>query len=657
MSARRGRIGTWAVVVSILAGACGATPTPTGQPTGRPPVVTKSSAPSADLSLTVDADPSSFAGLPPDEPGRWVSRFVNLSLYQPDNTLAMTPAIAAAMPVTSSDGLTWTIPLRSGLRFSDGSALTSQDVVYSYHLVLSRQCRQDPATCSAVQTSLASVVAEDPVTVVFTLKEPSAPFLVDALGAVPVLPMVQIERSFAMFTKGSAAASATEVRATSDRIFRSLSDARCTGRSGQPASCEQSSYVAELEQLLMAAGVTVPDAAGYAGQSGVDSNAYGEALIYRLGELDASLRSAGVDRVAAALDLLDFARHPVGAGPYRFESYAAGREVVLARNPYYWRLRVAPPEVRIEIIRDAATASTALKQGDILWQPDVAPDALPSLEADPTLSVSEFSAFNYYYIAFNVRRGHVYSDVNLRRAFTMCIDHDEDVARATGGMGIPVYANVPPASWAFDHDVPRYGLDEAGARRLIEASGWTRGADGIYEKGGVRLSTVLYVRGERSPRLAFSDLARDQLRACGIEVLVTEAEFQSVILPALRYPNNFDTYLGSTATGLDPNDYATFHSSQMPTLAAPALGNFAGWNSQEADRLIELGRTTLPRDQRLQIYRQFQVLVHDEAPFYFLWSDTAHSGISKRVTAQPPDTIDLASPLWWWNLDAWQVAP
>lgn len=55
-------------------------------------------------------------------------------------TLKPLPAAAAKDPVVSADGLTVTVTLRDGLKYSDGSALTAKDFAYSF----TRTC--DPAT-------------------------------------------------------------------------------------------------------------------------------------------------------------------------------------------------------------------------------------------------------------------------------------------------------------------------------------------------------------------------------------------------------------------------------------------------------------------------------------------------------------------------------
>ena len=201
----------------------------------------------------------------------------------------------------------------------------------------------------------------------------------------------------------------------------------------------------------------------------------------------------------------------------------------------------------------------------------------------------------------------------------MCIDHDATVQAATDGNGAPVYANVPPASWAFDPNTPKYTLDVAGAKALIEGAGWTLGSDGIYAKGGKKLSTDLYVRQGRPQRVKFGQLAKDQLAKCGININVKESDFATVLLPLLSYPNKFDTYLGGWSTALDPDDSSIFGIDQITTKAAPDGNNFPGWNNPQADALLKQGREELDQAKRKDIYAQFQAIVHNDVPYYFLW--------------------------------------
>jgi ABC-type transport system substrate-binding protein len=609
---------------------------------------------SDDFKFAVDGEPTYFSLAYTDLPTSWIVTLLYNGLYRIDDTLNVVPDIAAALPETSADGLTWTVKLRDDVKFHDGTPVTADDVKFTFDLALSENCTYIPDFCSSIGDNLESVTVIDPTTVEFKLKQKFAPFLVTGLSGGLIAPKAAVEASYDKFAAAAAAVDAAAVAALATKIKDATSAEACSA-DAPPAECDPATYVAEIEPVLTSAGITLPVKAVFTAADGtVDNSAYGQALIDQLNDLNTTLTAADTDKIAAAFRLLDFQRNPVGTGPYKFAKYTAGQSVELAKNANYHAVAVGPDNVFIPIIKDAATASAALQKGDINWQTEVTSDALTTLVADNNLALSEFPDFGYYYIAFNLRDGRLYADKALREAFSMCIDHEQTVQVATEGNGIPAVANVPPASWAYSTDVPDYVHDPAAAKTKIEGAGWKLGSDGIYEKDGVRLSSDLYVRQGRPQRVRFAQLAKDQLKECGIEINVKEADFATVLLPLLSYPNNFDTYLGGWSTSIDPDDFSIFHSSHCTTEASPDDNNFPCWNNPEADRLLEEGRQELDQEKRKAIYAEFQKVIHDDLPYYFTWADLAHRGYTKSVEASQGE-INLTSPLDYWNNDTWVV--
>lgn len=82
------------------------------------------------------------------------------------------PGLAQSWEV-SPDGLTYTFRLFPGITFHDGKPMTAEDVVFTCTKVLTETHPRARATFNR----LAKAEAPDPLTVVFTLKEPFAPFL------------------------------------------------------------------------------------------------------------------------------------------------------------------------------------------------------------------------------------------------------------------------------------------------------------------------------------------------------------------------------------------------------------------------------------------------------------------------------------------------
>ena len=95
------------------------------------------------------------------------------TLVEADPTGKLVPSLAEKWDV-AADGLTYTFTLRSGVKFHDGSEMTSTDVKFTIDRIV------DPATKSprrGVFSSVKEVTAPDPTTVVVTLSKPYAPLL------------------------------------------------------------------------------------------------------------------------------------------------------------------------------------------------------------------------------------------------------------------------------------------------------------------------------------------------------------------------------------------------------------------------------------------------------------------------------------------------
>lgn len=106
------------------------------------------------------------------------------TLVAPDAALEMQPALAESWE-TSDDQLTWTFHLRDGVTFHDGSAFTSEDVVYSYRRII------DEELSNAWKfATVADVAAPDDATVVITVTQPT-PNLLSNLGGFKGMAIVE----------------------------------------------------------------------------------------------------------------------------------------------------------------------------------------------------------------------------------------------------------------------------------------------------------------------------------------------------------------------------------------------------------------------------------------------------------------------------------
>jgi len=656
---RRRSLGVLAAV-AVLVGACGGGASPTPAPASQAPSAAPASAtPAASaapaeqtLTYAIDGEITLLSNGLNDVPTGYASAWLHAQLYRYDASLTPVPDLAAKLADITEGGKVWTLTLRDGLKFSDGSPLTSADVVQTYEIARSPNCRYNPSVC--LSSVLDKVEAVDPVTIKFTLKDPAVTFGTLYLPGIYIESKAAIDASYAKFKEGTSKVTAAESKAVIDKL-----DAidKATPADGTP---DYSPLTADMEALLAKAGIALPDKAAYTDDKGVlDAAGYANELATGVRALDAQFTAPAIDALAAAYPYLSYGTNPVGAGPFKLDQFKPGESLTYSRNENYWAGLPQISKMFIPIIKDDIAGGQALKAGQIDWKYSLEGTTYEEIKDAPNLKFDEYPDFGFFALYFNLRSGQLFADKNLRQAVAWCVDKPATVAAATSNQGVAVYSEIPPASWAYPTDLQKYEpRDVAKAKSLIEASGWKLGADGIYEKDGKKLSTVVAVRAERPNRSKFMQLLSDQVKECGMDIKYKEVDFASLLNMLDNFPHvnaadpaskrPFDAYFGGFSTGYDPDPFSLYHSSQCTTKEQPALYNYICYQNPEVDKLIEAGLKEFDQAKRATIYHDYAKLQAEDLPVFYAWSDIARQGLAKTVNSTAGD-LPLDTPTFYWE--------
>jgi hypothetical protein len=421
----------------------------------------------------------------------------------------------------------------------------------------------------------------------------------------------------------------------------------------------------QAEEILTDAEVELPERT-----EEDDACTYAANLATQLRDFASAIQAEGLDAIAAAYRLLPFQRDPVGSGPYMLTDFSPGESVTMGAFEDYHQ--GAPPTQTIfwPIFTDVAVAAQALVAGEVDWVNDLTPDARAAVEGRDDVQLAIYNDFGHFEIQYNMHeaiplddgtewQGWFY-DRALRKAMQYCIDKPTLVEVATDGNGVPIEADIPPASWAFNTDLQPVQRDVDEAMRFIEEDAtvhtWTMGDDGIYvNQDGDRLNAHVLVRAGQQDRVDFMNLLADQVRECGIEIDVEAADFQTVLIPSLEWPHippgrgePWHAYFGGWGVGIDPDPYALFHSSQCSGPETGFAFNYVCFQNERVDELIEAGLRTSDIDERTEIYWEYQEVMAEEQPYLFAWSnieaDALHIGL--QYIDGP---LELDSPAWGWE--------
>jgi peptide/nickel transport system substrate-binding protein len=451
------------------------------------------------------------------------------------------------------------------------------------------------------------------------------------------------------------------VSLTRENIAADIDGGGCAASGG--TNCTYASRVTELERTLADAGLDLPDPRGYPQLSSAgeptgsrDDEQYARALYVRLAALEGLLLAPTEGQLGAAFPLLDVQGAPVGAGPYEFVERVPGSYVQLAAFKGF--ALGAPPmsAMTLTVFTSPTGVAKAFQGGAIDWAPDLRATDVAGLSVSGDATLLRMASLRgYNYLAFNTREGRLFADSVTRRALASCVDLPAIIAGATDKTGIKISSTVAPTSWAAEKPAgAETTRDVAGARAALIEDGWEAGEDGVFTRTGTRLEADIIVREGQAARTRAAQLIVDQVAECGISLTVAELPFATDIAPRLRYPNDFDLYLGAWQWSLDPDDSDIFASSACPTEEAPAGKNFVCWSSARVDQLLAQGVAAGSISSRIGIYATIQALRRSERPYLLLWGDPAYVLLRNRFTWATREA-DVQSPLYAWSIHTWDL--
>ena len=610
------------------------------------------------LRVAVVDEPLNLSAAYLDESSALVGGLVQAGLYRPDAAFRPQPLLADGEPEISAGGTTWSVRLKSGLTFHDGSPLTSDDVVFTYKMAKSGQCPLAADVCDLVRTRLESVKADGALRVTFSLIGSWAPWGTRGLS-IPILPRAALQQSLARFHESVKEADRGVLTLARENLIAEL-DATSCGVVGANA-CEYSPLIPQLERTLSEAGLSLPDprifpvlSGGAEGGATRNDEAYAKDLFSRLTRLESYMLAPSENQLEVAFPLLDVQLAPIGAGPFKFVNRTPGEQLSLER---FSGFALGEPLMRRVVVTRYATQASAIsafQASHIDWVPNLSASNVAGLQirSDATIMKAP-SSRGYLFLAFNMRPGRPFADAIVRSAFSACVDLPTIISEAAGASGIPISSTVAPNSWAVQSPAPTEAVrDTAAARASLLADGWSEDSDGVFAKLGTRLEAVLLVRDGQSARTSAAQLMADQSAECGFSLTVSAQAYTSEILPRLRYPSDFDAYIGSWQWSLDPDDSDLFSSSACPTQDSPAGKNISCWQSSTADNLLRQGLGSASESVRAPLYAEFQALRRSERPYLLLWADAGYTLLSSSIE-WPSEESDVSSPLYAWSIEAW----
>tara|TARA_R110002073_G_scaffold239285_1_gene400539 strand:+ start:38423 stop:40309 length:1887 start_codon:yes stop_codon:yes gene_type:complete len=320
----------------------------------------------------------------------------------------------------------------------------------------------------------------------------------------------------------------------------------------------------------------------------------------------------------------------MGSGPFKIENlnvdnqWAPGQDIVLVRNEQYWGPKPALASMRFVTITSDIARLTEFRNGN-------ASMIRPSSPQFTNVSREEGWDDKAYSLNWvNVRSGYSFigwqcgprnggeltpfHDKRVRMAMTLILDRQLIIDDIYEGIGEVATGPNNAPSPAANPDISPWGYNPERAKELLAEAGWTdTDDDGILENERGDEFTFEFTRATGGQTIErFEKYLIDQCASVGIRCNPRIVDWS--LYDQIMKNRDFDAItLAWSATAPESDPKQIWHTDSIQNQGH----NFIQWDAGQ-DQFIDGIKSELDYDKRMDLFHQFQALVHEEQPYTFI---------------------------------------
>jgi peptide/nickel transport system substrate-binding protein len=329
------------------------------------------------------------------------------------------------------------------------------------------------------------------------------------------------------------------------------------------------------------------------------------------------------------------------AGPFIVQNYTQGQSLTLVRNDKYGGRKANLDSIVYRFLPESTTQPAAMQNNEVDFiypQPQL--DLVQQVKALPDVTSETNFGLTFEHFDFNFKNEHL-GDLKVRQAIATGLNIQELVDRTVKQfsdkaqpLGNRIWLTGQPQ---YQDHFGQYGKgDTAAATALLEEAGYTKGADGIYAKGGKKLSVRFSTTAGNKLRETQGELFQAQMKEMGVDIKIANVDstkFFGEWLP----DGNFDianfAWVGSP--------FAI--SGNRDAYRTGGGGNYGQYSSKKLDDLYEQALSEIDEAKAAELGNQIdQQITADMAtiplytkPTFIAWRNT-FTGIRDNATNVGP---------------------
>ncbi|MHB8619631.1 MAG: ABC transporter substrate-binding protein [Chloroflexota bacterium] len=314
------------------------------------------------------------------------------------------------------------------------------------------------------------------------------------------------------------------------------------------------------------------------------------------------------------------ATQAVGTGPYRLTQWVKNDHLNMQADPTYFRGAAKIQQVVFRPIPQAATSLAELKAGNVDLIVNVTPDNVPELKSNSKLDVKTVPSARVTMLWLNTTEKAMMKKKEVRQALNYAVDVDSIVKNVMDGYAVKMSTFVPKFFTGYDPKGKYYNYDPAKAKKMLAAAGYPNGFE----------MEILYPHGRYLNAGQVVQAIAGMYAKVGIKVKINAVEFGVFAKQTQQHKMNESMFAAWGNAPLDAWD------TMNNVVRGGAI--FSWYKNPQVDALIKKAGSTIDAQKHAQYLRQAERIIHDDAPFVFLYEQVDIYGTSKRLNWTPrPD--------------------
>ncbi len=353
-----------------------------------------------------------------------------------------------------------------------------------------------------------------------------------------------------------------------------------------------------------------------------------------------------------------------GLGPYRLKQYVPGQQVLLERNPYYWKVDSAGH--RLPYLDELAFLIVPTEDAEVIRFQSGDLDLLEKISAENYVLLEREQksrdyrlydlgpGMEYDFLFFNLNdlsakhlpevasKQEWFRRREFRQAVSLAIDREAIVRLVYRGRAAPIWTQVTPGNklWV-DAALPHPARSVEKALELLRSAGFTRSADGtLTDSHGAPVEFSILTNPSNVQRSKMATLIQDDLGQLGMRVNLVSMEFQALMARVFDSYDYDATLLGLVSGDADPNPEINVWTSTGGThvWALAEAHPLAPWQA-ELDRLMDAQTAMLEFANRKAAYDRVQQIVEEEDPVICLVSPNVLAATKNGLEGLQPSVM------------------